>query len=191
MRIQKLKVLVDYAIDDCQRIIQNDPLVVLSEGDFEKILSDCISNRIGYHPGIAKPNDYAVHSQITHYDNESNELNARVDILLAKPVDIKPDYTHNKNFVLFRSANSFAIELKYRHYNSFACVTAAKKDIDKVVKYADDSYYYFIILLDKNVQTKNHIEDIMNYYETKKAELDEKYKRKFFCRILVKDKQNI
>lgn len=187
MSIKKLKMLVDYAIDDCQRIIQKDPLAVLSEGDFERLLSECISKRIGYHPGISKPNDYAVHTQITHYNNERNELDARVDILLAKPVDIKPDKTHNKNLVIFQSAKSFAIELKYRHDDNFNCVTAAKEDIDKVVKYTDDSYYYAIVLLDRNVNTNNHIEEIMNYFETKKTELDDNNKRKFFCRVLVKE----
>ena len=72
MDLQELKVLVDYAIDDCQRIIQKDPKTILSEGDFERLLSDCISKRIGYNPGILQPDEYAVHSQITHYDNESD-----------------------------------------------------------------------------------------------------------------------
>lgn len=187
MNLQKLKELVDFAIDDCQLIIQKDPMVVLSEGDFERLLADCISKRIGYYPGLSKPNDYAVHSQITHYNNEKEELDARVDILLAKPTDIKPDKTLNKNFVIFQSAESFAIELKYRHDDNFACVTAAKEDIDKVIKYKDDSYYYAIILLDRNMNTNNHIDDIKKYYEAKKEELDENNKRKFFCRVLVKE----
>ena len=191
MNRKELKKLVDYAIDDCERIIQINPMTVLSEGDFERLLSDCISKRIGYTPGISKPYEYAVHTQITHYNNEREELDARVDILIAKPADIKPDNTYNKNFVIYKSAKSFAIELKYRHDNSFACVTAAKADIDKVSKYKDDSYYYTIILLDKNQNTDNHIKDILEYYEKKKVELGDDYQKKMFCKVLVKETNNI
>lgn len=186
MDLQELKVLVDYAIDDCQRIIQKDPKTILSEGDFERILSDCISKQIGYNPGILQPDEYAVHSQITHYDNESDEVDARVDILLAKPADIKPDWSRNKLFVIYNPIDSFAIELKYKHKNN-GCVSAAKKDIKKYVKYKDDSHYYSIILLDNNKNIVEQKNEIQEYYEKKKRELGEEYENKFFCRVLIKE----
>ena len=187
MNLKELKLLVDYAIDDCQRIIQKDPKTVLSEGDLERLLSDCISKRIGYISGNPEPNEFAVHSQITHYNNESEELDARVDILLAKPADIISEWSIGKKFKIFRSADSFAIELKYRHDNNSGCVSAAIKDIKKYIKYKEDSYYYFIILLDHNASTADHMKAILDYYEKKKGELDEEYKNKFFCRVLVKE----
>lgn len=188
MSLRELKKLIDYSIEDCQQIIRINPQAILSEGDFERILSNCISNRIGYSPKTPNSKAFAVYSQISHYNNESKELNARVDILLAKPADIKENLSLNKKFIIYNSAESFAIELKYRHDKNRRCVTAAKKDIDKYLKYKDDSRYYAIILLDKNENTTKHINEILSYYKGKKAELGSKYRNKFFCKVLVKEK---
>lgn len=188
MSLRELKKLIDNSIDDCKLMIQNNPEAVLSEGDFERILSNCISRRIGYDLVSSDANEFAVHSQISHYNKESKELNARVDILLAKPADIKEDLSLNKKFKIYNSAESFAIELKYRHDKNKGCVTAAKKDIDKYLKYKDDSRYYAIILLDKNEKTTKHMNEILGYYKTKKTELGSKYRNKFFCKVLVKEK---
>ena len=189
MTLRNLKRLIDYAIDDCQRIIRNNPKAVLSEGDFERILSSCIAKRIGYFVDVPDPNDFAIYTQISHYKNETKELDARVDILLAKPADIKQDCTHCKDFVIYNSAETVAIELKYRHDKNAACVTAAKEDIKKFVKYKDDSYYYSIILLEQNNRTKEFEDEIMEYYKTKKVEMGREYENKFFCRVLTKAAQ--
>lgn len=187
MGLRELKRLIDNAIDDCQQIIRNNPQTVLSEGDFERMISCCISKRIGYTTGIQDPNAFAVHTQISHYNNEKNERNAQVDILLVKPVDIIEDKSISKKYIIYKSAKSFAIELKYRHDKNRGCVTAAKKDIKKFVKYKDDSHYYAIILLDKNDNTKDHEKEILTYFKAKKSELGRKYLNKFFCKVLIKD----
>lgn len=187
MTLRNLKRLIDYAIDDCQWIILQNPKAVLSEGDFERLLSDCISKRIGYSIAFPNPNEFAVFSQLSHYNNEKNEVNARVDILLAKPADIKPYWSLNKKFKIYNSAETFAIELKYRHDNSRGCVTAAKKDIKKFSTYKDDSYYYSIVLLDKNENTKEYEKEIQKYYKEKKTGLGKDYENKFFCKVLVKE----
>ena len=78
--------------------------------------------------------------------------------------------------------------MKYRHDNNRGCVTAAKEDIDKFVKYKDDSHYYAIILLDKNDKTKDHESEILTYFKAKKSELGRKYLNKFYCKVLLKEK---
>ena len=186
MELKELKQLVNLSIKDCQRIINKNPKVVLSESDFEKLLSECISKRIGYVPEKPTPDSFAVYTQITHYDNIKNELNARVDILLMKPDKICKTRDNNKRFV-YKSKESIAIELKYRHDNNSACVTAAMKDIKKFYKYKDDSYYYAIILLDKNANTQTHRKDILDYYKkVRDSRKNKKYKNKFFCQVLTK-----
>lgn len=187
MNLQELKQLIDLAIRDCQRIVNRNPNVILSEGDFERILAECISKRIGYVVECPDSKGFVVHSQISHYDNERDECDAQVDILLARPTDIKPYSSLNKKYIIYSSAESFAIELKYRHDAHQGCVTAAKEDIDKFLKYyKEDSYYYSIILLDKNRDTSKHKREIMDYYQTAKSKLERDYAKKFFCKVLVK-----
>lgn len=186
MTLRELKRLIDYAIDECQRIIKENPKAVLSEGDFERIMANCISEQIGYVSRLFVPNTYAVYTQISHYDNETSDLNARVDILVMKPGKIIETGDVNKGFY-YKSKESFAMELKYRHDDNGGCVTAAKEDIDKFVKYKDDSHYYAIILLDKNDNTKDHEREILTYFKAKKSELGRKYVNKFFCKVLVKE----
>ena len=187
MSLQEVKQLIDYAIDDSQWIILQNPKAILSEGDFERLLSDCISKRIGYMAVNPNPNEYAVYSQISHYDNEENVLDARVDLLLMIPAKIQESLDHYKRFV-YKSKKSFAIELKYRHDDKKGDIDAAKEDIEKYVKYKDDSYYYAIILLDKKENTDNCEKEILDYFEEKKREYGNDCQNKFFCRILVKEK---
>ena len=186
MNLRELKLLIDYAINDCQRIIRENPKSVLSEGDFEKLLSECISRRIGYVIGNPTPDTFAVYTQISHYDNISDDKDAQVDILLLKPDKIDKSVDKNKRFI-YKSKESFAIELKYRHEDNHASVTAAIHDIDKFFKYKDDSFYYSIILLDKNDKTGNNEIEIKDYYKAKKKELGEDYEDRFFCEVLVKE----
>lgn len=186
MTLQNLKGLIDYAIDDCQWIILQNPKAVLSEGDFERLLSDCISKRIGYMAVHPNPNEYAVYSQISHYNNEENVLDARVDLLLMIPAKIENSLDHFKRFV-YKSKESVAIELKYRHDDNKTDVDAAKEDIDKYVRYKDDSLYYTIILFDNKNGTANCEEEILKYYEDKKKEYGVNTESMFFCKILLKE----
>ena len=191
MELIELKQLVDLSIDDCQQIINHNPKVVLSESDFEKLLSECISKRIGYVPEKPTPDSFAVYTQITHYDNIKNKLDARVDILLMKPDIIFKTRDINKRFV-YKSKESIAIELKYRHDDNKGCVTAARKDIDKFYKYKDDSYYYAIILLDKNNNTDKHEKQIKKYYrKVRDSEQNQQYADKFICQVLIKEEFDV
>ena len=186
MELLELSRLVELAISDCEQTIKQNPKAVLSEGDFEKLLSECISRRIGYVAGNPTPDTFAVYTQISHYDNFSDDKDAQVDILLMKPDNIDKSIDKNKRFI-YKSKESFAIELKYRHEDNHACVTAAIQDIDKFSRYKDDSYYYSIILLDKNDKTKSNEKEIKDYYIAKKKEFGEEYENRFFCKVLVKE----
>ena len=190
MNLQELKKLIDFALIDCQRIIRKNPKVILSEGDLERLLSSCISKRIGYVPENPAPDSFAVYSQISHYNNENNVLDARVDLLLMKPNKINKSYDHNKNFV-YSSDESFAIELKYLHANNNGCVTSAKRDIDKYIRYKDDSYYYSVVLLDYNDDFSNYSNQIKEYYKEQKDAMDKNSKKKFFCKVLKKVVDNL
>lgn len=186
MELLELPSLVELAISDCEQIIMQNPKAVLSEGDFEKLLSECISRRIGYVVGNPTPNTFAVYTQISHYDNLSDDKDAQVDILLMKPDKINKSVDKNKRFI-YKSKESFAIELKYRHEDNHACVTAARQDIDKFIKYKDDSFYYSIILLDKNDKTNSNEKDILDYFITKKKDFGKDYENRFFCKVIKKE----
>jgi hypothetical protein len=183
MNLQELLPLIDFAINDCERIIQNNPQAVLSESDFERLLSECISKQIGYDVEAPAPDRYSVHTQVSHYKNETRILDARVDILIAKPDDIKPEVSINKNFEIYAPSDSVALELKYKKNNKGG-LSDIKKDIDKFTKYKNDSYYYAIVLLNPSKHVNRRERNILKYFNAKRNELSGK--DRFFCRIIVK-----
>ena len=63
MELGDLKKLIDEAATDCQEIINENPVIVLSEGDFERLLSTCIEDRLSQN----NIDEYGVHTQISHY----------------------------------------------------------------------------------------------------------------------------
>lgn len=187
MNLRELKLLIDYAINDCQRIIRENPKSVLSEGDFEQLLSDCIAKRIGYVTTAPQANDFTVHTQISHYNNENDKYDAKVDILIAKQNDIKKSWSLNKQYEIYQASESFAIELKYLHAVSKNILKKATEDIDKFKNYyKDDSHYYSIVLLDKNENTINYKKEILKYFKDEKAKLGKKYRNNIYCKVLTK-----
>ena len=102
-----------------------------------------------------------------------------------KPDKIDISVGNNKRFI-YKSKESFAIEIKYRHEYSHACVTAAIQDIDKFIKYKDDSFYYSIILLDKNDKTNSNEKEILDYFNAKKKEFGKDYENCLFCKVIKK-----
>ena len=190
MNLQELKKQIDFAIKDVKCVIEKNPKAVLSEGDLERLLSYYISKRIGYVPENPDPNNFAVYSQISHYKNDNNILDARVDLVLMRPNEIEPDTSLNKHFV-YKAKESFAIELKYRHLdenrsNNASSVKAAKEDIKKYDRYKKESYYYAIILLDESDNTSECEKEILGFYKEMKKQLGKEYNNKFFCKVLKK-----
>lgn len=65
MELLELKKLINDALDDCQSIISANRNAVLSESDFERLLSTCIAKSIN--DDIRNPHDFSVHTQVSHY----------------------------------------------------------------------------------------------------------------------------
>ena len=142
MNFQDLEELIYSAIDDCQSIISTNRNAVLSESDFERLLSNCISNVIN---SDITPNNFSVHTQISHFFDEEGktDVDRRVDILLLKESELTP-YINHKRFKY--SGESIAFELKYLHENDSA--SKIKCDFYKWDDLKDDSSLFIVVLID-------------------------------------------
>ena len=109
MELEELQKHVESALKKCQEFISANKNVVLSEGDLERLVCSCISTEI--HENICNPQDFSVHSQVSHYfeidGKPSND--ARVDILLLKESGLQGMINH-KEFKY--EGDSLAMELK-------------------------------------------------------------------------------
>ena len=156
MNLQDLKGLIDFAIDDCQSIISANSNVVLSESDFERLLSNCISKAINDNITL---NNFSVHTQVSHYFNEEGktDVDRRVDILLLKESELTP-YINHKKFKY--SGESIAFELKYLHEND--SVSKVKCDFCKWDDLKNESSLYIVVLIDtRNDKDYSEKEDII------------------------------
>lgn len=179
MELRDLKELIDGAIIDCQSIITEKPKIVLSEGDFERLLSFCIENKLSQQ----NDNEFCVHTQISHYFDRYSHPDKRVDILLLKENEIYPHVNHKE---FFYNKESFAIELKYLHRKD--SILRVLDDFIKRGELKDNSWLYVIVLLDS---WKDEI------YEKRKGKIEEikeniirgnkKYRKNLFCKVLKKE----
>ena len=115
MELSKLKEIIDKALRLCQRKLNEQPAIVLSESDFERLLSwrimkELKQNNYKRH----QPTDYTVHTQITHYKDGIIKHNRRPDILLLTEEGMRSADTP-KGFIY--TEESFALELKYIRAN--------------------------------------------------------------------------
>jgi hypothetical protein len=179
MELRDLKVLIDDAIDDCQVKINENPKVVLSEGDFERLLSFCIENILEQQNN----NEFGVHTQISHYFDTHAHLDRRVDILLLKENEIYPHVNHKE---FYYNKDSFAIELKYLHRKD--SVMRVLDDFRKRGELGSNSWLYVIVLLDSSndkiyAKRKGKIE------EMKKIMIDynKKFEKNLFCKVMKKE----
>lgn len=182
MDLKELKRRVDQALSDCQNLINQNPSAILSEADFERILSNYITIRIGYVPMNPIPDSFSVHTQISHYRQDNDKVDVRVDILLFKGDQMLPSDV-NKGF--FFEGDSLAIELKYLHINNYHGVV--QKDFDKEDKIGNDSWLYIVVLLDSNdkisfLAKKNEIKEMW-----KNQISNSNCKGKLFCKVLKKE----
>ena len=181
MVLSELEKLIGSALKDCETIITNDPYVVLSEADLEKLVSWCIQNRLnqGQYQNPS-PKDFTVHTQISHYLEGHNRPNRRVDILLLTEEGIKK-WPNNKGFKYID--DSFAIELKYYHakesIDDIRCDFCKRRELEK------NSWLYVVALIDSNEEFSNKKEAIY----AMKDELIEKYpeyENTLFCYVMMK-----
>lgn len=182
MELNELKKRVDGALKDCQDLIKKNPCVIRSEADFEKYLSLFISERIGFVPRNPIKGNFSVHSQITHYEEENGNIDARVDILLFKEDDTIETNDLNKMFIC--AGKTMAIELKYLHTNNYHGIV--QKDFDKEDKICKDSWLYIVVLLDNNNQSAflRRKSEIISMWKNKVT--NKKCKGKLFCKVLEK-----
>lgn len=143
MELIELKKRINEALDECQSIISANKNAVLSESDFERLLSNSISNAIN--DDIRNPHDFSVHTQVSHYFDEEGktDVDRRVDILLLKESDLTPFINH-KRFKY--SGESIAFELKYLHETD--SVSKVKCDFCKWNDLKNESSLYVIVLID-------------------------------------------
>ncbi len=183
MDIPELKELVNDALDECQSIILANKNAVLSESDFERLLSNCIAKFINN--DIHNPHDFSVHTQVSHYfDKEGKtDVDKRVDILLLKESELTP-YINHKRFKY--SGESIAFELKYLHEND--SVSGVKRDFSKWDDLKNESTLYVIVLIDtrKDENFSNKEEKIRLMFENQIGDNDNNGQNQLIYRVLKK-----
>lgn len=182
MNLKELKRRVDQALSDCQNLINQNPSVILSEADFERILSNYITTRIGYVPMNPIPDSFSVHTQISHYHQDNDKVDVRVDILLFKGDQMLPSDV-NKRF--YFEGDSLAIELKYLHTNNYQGVV--QNDFDKEDKIGNDSWLYIVVLLDSNDKTSFSAKKNEIIKMWKNQIVNSNCKGKLFCKVLKRE----
>lgn len=189
MTLIELNSCIKDAIKECQRIIDSHPNSVLSESDFEKLLSNCIADQINVDNNRTPNNDdFSIHTQISHYfdENGRTELDSRVDILLLKEHYLEACLNH-KGFKYDKE--SIAIELKYYHTKD--SIRSIECDFCKWERLREDSSLYVIALIDYEDSKDGHSiynskKKIIKDMCKKKKETIAKSKNKLFCYVLKK-----
>ena len=184
MELLELKELIKGALDECQSIILANRNAVLSESDFERLLSNCIAKSIN--DDIRNPHDFSVHTQVSHYFDEEGktEVDKRVDILLLKESELTPFINH-KRFKY--SGESIAFELKYLRETE--SVSKVKCDFCKWDDLKNESSLYIIVLIDSRNDedySKNE-EKIRLMYEKQIGDNDNSGQNQLFYMVLKKE----
>lgn len=185
MTLIELKRTITAALHECQIIVEEQPKVVLSEADLERLLSWCIMKHLGQgNYQKPSPNDYQVHTQVSHYEDGQIKPNRRPDILLITENGME-DASKRKEFEYHGS--SFTLELKYLHYNE--SVERVDEDFNKRKDLYKKTWLYVVVLIEL---------DDERLFPTKKKEIIQKkhkfirenpeYKNKLFCFSLKKKK---
>lgn len=184
MGLTELIKRINAALRDCQSLIYDNPKVILSEADFERYLSNFISDRIGYNPRNPVDHGFSVHSQISHHREDNRVVDARVDILLFKDDDSIETDSVEKRFRC--SGKSIVIELKYLHTNNHYSIV--QEDFDKINKIGKESWLYVVVLLDncdKGLFLRSKRKILKMWKD--QASINQS-KGKIFCRVLEKIK---
>ena len=184
MELSELKEIIDKALKRCQRKIEEQPTIVLSESDFEKIVSWSIMkqlNQNNYKKHLST--DFTVHSQITHYKNGVIKHNRRPDILLLTEEGLENADNTPKGFIY--KEDSFAIELKYIRLGDNDYLKKISGDLNKRSEIYSKSWLYVVVLVESDKD-----EDYCNIKDEikKKASKKRSYKKNLFCKVMKKQK---
>lgn len=185
MTLRELKNIIIIALRESQKIIDEQPKVVLSEADLERLVSWSIMNELGLKDyKKAEPYDYTVHTQISHYTDGKIKPNRRPDILLLTEKGMK-NATKRKGFE-YRDS-SFTIELKFLHSDD--SVERVNEDFEKRKELYNMTWQYVVVLIEsENDESYKHKAKLIRDKKNKFIIDNPQYKNKLFHYTLYKQK---
>lgn len=148
--LEQMVALVKQAINGFVTDLQNSTYCILSEGDFERLLTNQIEQSL--------PKEYVIHNQVSYYGN-TNALKYRVDAVIMKASEISNSEEIHKGYMY--NGISVALELKY--YKKMDRVSSIEKDIKKSVEFlnnAPNAFLFVIPLLEEDNGKKSKIDEI-------------------------------
>lgn len=166
--------IINQAISLCEVQIHDNPMLILSESDFERLLAQNISTLIN----TSKDKEikkYAVHTQISYYsENFDRHPKYRVDILVIDHENIEESPKKHKGFIYTPMA--FAIEVKYFHEKDR--LSKINSDFKKVeLLMPNKSHLFVVALLEyKNDASTAKLNGIYSSINPKSSENERKYK---------------
>lgn len=162
MELSDLKDLIKGALDDCKRKLQEEPEIVLSEADFERLVCWALMEKLGHRDyTMPQKGDFTVHTQVSHYFDGIPRPQYRIDILLLTKEGME-NASNQKEFI-YRN-DSFALELKYFHGNdTLSRIKEIKCDFCKRNYLDQNSWLYVVALIE---------EDDDDTYKSKKGIID-------------------
>jgi len=162
MELSELKNLIEASLHDCEPKLEQEPEIVLSEADFERLVCWSIMNRLGHNDyQMPRPGDFTIHTQVSHYFDGIPRPQYRVDILLLTKEGME-NASNQKEFI-YRN-DSFALELKYFHGNdTLSRIMEIKCDFCKRYFLDQNSWLYVVALIE---------EDDDDIYDRKKGIID-------------------
>lgn len=146
MELKEVKKHIDNALEACQEKLDEQSDIVLSEADFERLVSWSIMKELGHADyENPQPSDFTVHTQVSHYIDGINRPDKRVDVLLMIKEKIEAA-KHRKGYEYIN--DSFALELKYIHKNE--SLGDVKCDFCKRFNLEQNSWLYVVVLIESD-----------------------------------------
>ena len=186
MELTELKDLIKEALANCEQKLQEEPEIVLSEADFERLVCWALMEKLGHGDyNMPQKGDFTVHTQVSHYFDRIPRPQYKVDILLLTKEGMENAST-KKEFIY--SQDSFALELKYfRANDSQSRIKEIECDFCKRKFLGRNSWLYVVALIE---------EDDNDTYSNKKGlidsigDIEEKDKYNLFHYVMRKKKVN-
>lgn len=145
MEMEDLKKRVYDALNECKSMLKNQPEIVFTEADFERLVSWALMKELGQ-ADYKKPNvgDFTVHTQASHYLNGTNKPNKRVDILLLRKLALPKGPIKSRKIKY--TGDSFAFELKYLRKDE--SIQKVKCDFCKRIDLEPKSLLYIVVCME-------------------------------------------
>ena len=149
MELKELKILIKGALADCEHKLQEEPEIVLSEADFERLVCWALMEKLGHRDyTMPQKGDFTVHTQVSHYFDGIPRPQYRIDILLLTKEGME-NASNQKEFI-YRN-DSFALELKYFHGNdTLSRIKEIKCDFCKRIFLDHNSWLYVVALIEED-----------------------------------------